>query len=62
MSIRIITDNEYKRMLKNGWQSIHQNACGGSIKAELEKKYTQVKEYYVTTRIRGYYNTIYMIK
>ena len=59
---RIITDSEYQRMVKNGWLVVHEYPCDVSIKLKLEGSYSKVKEYYVTTRIRGYYNTIYMVK
>ena len=59
---RIITDSEYQRMVKNGWLVVHEDPCDVSIKLKLEGSYSKVKKYYVTTRIRGYYNTIYMVK
>ena len=64
-TMRVLYNKEYDRMRLNGWKTIHPNKSNGFTSEEsqqLEAKYKQVKYYYTTTTIKGYYHTMALVK
>jgi len=63
---RILSSKEYERMDRNGWTMITIEGVFGPKRDEqlqrIHAKYSRIKRYYMTTRIRGYYKTIYACK
>ena len=62
--MRILPNKEYESMKDRGWimKLPAKSRFTVEEKEALEQKYKQVKYYYMTTAIRGYYNDIALVK
>ena len=65
-NIRILSSREYERMVQNGWRMVSLHAVHGPRRdaqiKELTSRYSRIKRYYMTTRVRGYYNDVWACK
>ena len=61
---RLLSGKEQERMINNGWWLCLPEPLEGTeaMRERLSEKYSQVKMYYVTTAIRGFYKPIAMVK
>ena len=63
-NVRILSGKEQERMCNNGWRIVLSKR--GESEQELYDRlivdHVEVKVYNVTTYVKGYYNTIAMVK
>lgn len=63
---RILSNKEYDRMSENGWRMVSIHAIHGEKRDNqikyLRERYNNIKEYYMTTRVKGYYNDVWACK
>ena len=63
-NVRVLSGKEQERMTANGWFIVFakRHESDDQLKDRLSQKFSKVKIYYTTTYVRGYYNTIAMVK
>ena len=62
--IKIIYDRRMIEMEKSGWMArlAHENETAQDFYNRLSESYPQVKIYYMTTRVRGFYSMFAYVK
>lgn len=64
--MRILSDREYQRMERNGWRMVTIHAIHNDVRdsqtKRLQSYYGNIKRYYMTTRVRGYYHEVWACK
>lgn len=64
MKVNYLGSKGQERMIKNGWRIklVEFGETSDQLYERLSKRYSKVKVYYDTTRVRGYHEYFAMVK